>query len=174
MITSKYISNTPHSPIVMFLDTNGDGTGDTDATGDYSGDSIRFYRAPDKDKKLLIDNIFVHYSSQGLFTQLGYANASALNIGIKLSVVIGNVDYDLLSNSPIKTNDDWLHHGYTYTLQSWAQNINSATVTTDFRRPIELNGKLGDHIYAELNDDFSVTGAGLNDQHFSIHGSFEV
>lgn len=166
MISQRYVKPGPSIPFLRFLDTNGDGSGISDATGNYSVTPQDFYCQPGENEAFLVDKIIGHYSMAGQITQSGYAAGPALTNGVDIYVTLRNISRTLTNGHPIINNDDWLHHGFVLYVTTFQGINDSVQVTLDFPRPVPLYGNTNDKFVITLNDNFAF----LTDQHFTLHG----
>ena len=100
----------PADQLFRYLDTNGDGTGMKDATGDYSSAATYFYiEAPQNETYVLNRMIVKIRGSTGGLSADGYGNIAALTNGILVHVrnAAGSVILDLTDGLAVKLNADW-------------------------------------------------------------------
>jgi hypothetical protein len=94
-----------------FLDTNGDGTGTIDATGDYSGAADDFFYTVPSEAYIQIIGLSVLIRDGAKFELGGYgASALALSNGIEVIIYDAAQDEEVViaGGLPITTNTDWL------------------------------------------------------------------
>lgn len=169
MLTQTRNSDIPAAPLVLFLDTNGDGTGSKNGDGDYSAGVTRFFKCPNIKSQYEIHKLIIQYSTGGKLRQQGYGNAATpLTNGVTVGCILSNVTYSLTNTTPVTTNDGWLHLGYSLHTTEFTGGLDTAQVIIDFIHPIILDGKKNDLIYVDLNDNFTF----LLDHTFSIHGQY--
>ncbi len=159
-------------PIIVhqFLTVDGDGTGISNAIGDYSSVEEIFYIQPAIDEVMVIHEILLHIVDSGAIAATGYGGMSALTDG--LDVLITNANSPRLSMLPglIKENVDFMHCGLgAFNLVNFTGGIDSIIAsfkTVNFGAPIILDGSQEHKIEVVLNDSF----VGLVDHHFIAHG----
>ena len=154
-----------------YLDTNGDGTGVYDATGDYSVTATDFFFAPAAGETVEVTKLLVHVADKGPFDVDGYgAIAAGLTVGIVIAVErLGAIVLRLTNGAPIKDNADLSHLNTDYRLTNFSSNYGSSIVSLDvaaFQTSLLMHGDLGDKLIVTLNDDFT----GLADHHFIMYG----
>jgi hypothetical protein len=159
------------SPYVHYLDTNGDGTGNYHAVGDYSITPTNFFFAPTAGETVEVTKLMVHISDKGLFDVDGYgAIAAGLTVGVAITVErLGVTVLELTNGAPIKNNADLSHLNTDYRLTNFSSNYGSSIVSLDaaaFQTSLLMHGDLGDKLIVTLNDDFT----GLDDHHFIMYG----
>lgn len=155
------------------LDTVGDGSGTKDANGDYSGEGAeQFLIAPGTGEIYKIARMIGTYSDTTGFSPDEYGNLNAaLTNGISMGVYDGSgIKYWLTDeDNPVKTNSDWVHYCYDWTLFSYGTGNDRAGFRWTFAKsgsPVTLNGNNGEYLAVNLNDDLT----GLVDQHFLVQG----
>lgn len=159
-------------PLLRFLDTNGDGTGTTDAIGNYSVTPATFFVQPPAGYKFILTELQIHLSDGGTFGSTVYGSlGAALTNGFSLLGKRNGVTIlDLMSGVPVKNNDQLTHLTSRVNLISWAAVNNSLNITfsaLDFDTPFILSAAAVDTLEVTLNDDFT----GLVDHTFIVRGS---
>ena len=159
------------SPFVHYLDTNGDGTGDTDAIGDYSTTPAVFYFQPAAGITVEVTKLMIHIADKGAFDVDGYgAIAGGLTNGVVISFYrLGQLALLLTDGAPIKNNADMSHLNTDYRLTNYSSNYGSSSVSLDvaaFQTSLLMHGDLQDQLRVELSDSF----VGLDDHHFILYG----
>ncbi|MEW8418209.1 MAG: hypothetical protein AB2669_21375 [Candidatus Thiodiazotropha endolucinida] len=99
----------PQNRIYQYLDTNGDGTGTTNAIANYTG-GTEFLIAPGAAYTYGLYRMLVTIKDASGGSADEYGNlGSALTTGIKLAVIDSsdNELLDLTAGIPIKTNSEW-------------------------------------------------------------------
>ena len=159
-------------PIIQLLSTNGDGTGTSNAVGDYSAAPTNFYIQPPVGHIYVISELIFHCSDHGTYTIDGYGASTALTNGIAGIVYQGaTAIFNLFGGRLIQTNDDYLHVSANYQLVTFASNYQSQIVSynaNSFGTVLRLNGSLNQKLQLELHDDFTF----LDDQYFLAHGYY--
>lgn len=173
---SRFLTNRGNyivrQPFQHYLDTNGDGTGTDDATGDYSATATDFYYAPSVGVTAEITKLIVHVTDKGQFTFDGYGAIASgvITTGYSLLVErLGVIVLEITNGLPIISNADMTHLNTDYNKTAFASNEESAGVSIDqeaFGGPLLMHGDLGDKLIARLNDNYT----GLEDHHFIIYG----
>ena len=157
----------------LHLDTNGDGTGNKNANGNYSAVETRFTRAPGAGKILRIHKLIVAIEDSLGFSTSKYGNIAALTAGIGVEITGDNRDtIDLLDGLQIKSNGDWAHNSFDVTLKEWGTGDELLVVRWDFGKfgaPIRLIGSSNDAFEVILNDNLT----GLIGHHFMLQGHYE-
>lgn len=173
MIGQAINSAYPIKPLFRYLSTNGDGTGTTNAIGNYSGAPAYFYISSFNTlKTFYVTDLIFQYSANGSFSQSGYANGVALTNGIDIQYWQNDDAIFTVNDSrKIKTNDGFVHSGFDYQLITFSGAVNSVAAKYSFVNPIILNeytdGWAG-WFTVILNDDFT----GLTDQTFYLKGYY--
>jgi len=161
-------------PFLSYLDTNGDGTGITDANQNWLAGSplgpIAFKIAPKPGQFLVLNSLNVHYADGASFRYDGFgAQATPLTNGIHIQAIINGRMFVFTQGHPITQNNDWQHVASNVLLNSWTNPGDSLVAHMNiqsFGRPLMLNGSKGDELQVVLNDNLSF----LDDLHFTVHG----
>jgi hypothetical protein len=143
----------PH--LVQLLDTNGDGTGITDAVGTYAGAADEFYIEAPAGVTLEIHRLIVTVRDTGAFDAEQYGNAAALTNGITLE----HRDSDdntvaTFTPDPILTNTDWGTYCFDVDVKTWGigDEVMLARLTfTKFGSAVTLTP--GERLVVTVNDD---------------------
>ena len=157
--------------LIRHLDTNGDGTGTKDATGDYSSSATEFKIVPPADESYSIHRLTVVIEDGNNFEAELYGKGVELINGIAIKVKNGVVSVnDLTNGSPILNNSGWTHLcGANIQLIGWGGNEDQLIVDIVFTHlgiPLVLDGNDGEYLSIELNDNFS----GLDGHYFVANG----
>lgn len=160
----------PQNRIYRYLDTNGDGTGTTNAITNYTTET-EFFIAPGTAYTYGLYRMLVTIEDASGGSADEYGNiGSALTNGIKLSVIDSsdNELLDLTAGAPIKTNAEWGSNCYDVDQKTWGTGNELFVVRWTFTRDAEdpLIIKPGNRFAAVLNDDFS----GLVAHKFLVRG----
>lgn len=155
------------SHLYRYLDTNGDGTGTANATGDYSVTADDFYLLAGGGEQ--IHRMIVSVRDTGAFDAASYGNGLALTNGVSVLVYDKNQDteIDLLGGSNIKTNAEWGAQCYDADVKTWGTGDEMLLVRWTFAKagaPLRL--QKDDKFIVRLNDNFT----GLNGHYFQIQG----
>ena len=162
--------------INQFLDTVGDGSGTTNAIGDYSdtgaGVEEFFYTDP-SGGGLDLPPSYIHRMIVSIGDTTGmqaseYGNTgAALTNGVSIAVKRAAATLIDLTPEPILTNAQWGAYCYDVDLKTWGAGDELLLVRWTFTKsgsPIKLEA--GDKLVVTLNDDCS----GLTDHRFLIQG----
>ena len=156
---------------IQFLSTNGDGTGDINAVGDYTTPEV-FYIQPANDEVMLIDKLTIHILNTGALPAGDYGGlGSALVNGI--DIVTTNARSNGLSILPgiIKSNINLMHStDLGFSLITFSGAVDSIIAVFNFKiddnEGLILDGSQEHKLEVLLSDNF----AGLVDHHFVAHG----
>lgn len=160
---------TPDKQIFRFLDTNGDGSGTTNAIGDYSLGVEEFYIQPPAPDAYMISRMIVCIEDTASMRAERYGNlAAALTNGIQVFVDDGTTEIlDLVDNDPVKTNAGWGRHCYDADVKSWGAGDELLLVRWTFEKsghPILLES--AHRLVVSCNDDLT----GLVAHNFQVQG----
>jgi hypothetical protein len=153
--------------VFRHLDTNGDGTGTKEMTGNYALSPEEFFF--EADNVTFLYRMIVQYQDAGNIIARQYGAGIVLANGIDMEVRDrdDNVLIDLLDGIPITGNDDWAHVCYDLTIGSALGSEKLFAARWTFAKsgcPIVL--KPGEKLVARFNDDFS----GLISQTYMVQG----
>jgi len=154
--------------IFQFLSTNGDGTGDINAIGDYSSVQGEFYISPPSGQPVRwwkingykIYRMLVFIQAIGPLSADQYGNLKSLQNGIK-AVVKDDSDneiLDLTAGQPVKTNAQWAQHCYDSSLSGYGSGNEFVQARWTFEKsgnPILL--KEGYRLSVLIDDDLTET-----------------
>lgn len=159
---------TRSTDLYNFLDTVGDGTGDIDASGDYStiGQNF-FYTCPNDVKFVTIERMIIHYEDVGNFDADKYGNNITIANGVEVRVEKRGETVDLTAGRPVQTNAHWGEMTYDTFHSDYGTGNDFLTVRWTFAKsgaPVKLYP--GEKFIVYLSDDFS----GLVEQLFKIQG----
>ena len=160
-------AGTIRTMFVRMLDTDGDGSGTTDAIGDYSGtNDTEFKFAPGAGEVARVHRMLVHVEDGGSFDSGAYGNNVSLTNGIEVGVSDGTSTLiDLTDGHPVTTNAD-------VNVMSFGAGNEHMAVRWTFAKsgqPIRLDGDNGEYLYVKLNDDYTD----LVHHHFNVQGYWE-
>lgn len=157
-------------PFIRHLDTNGDGTGTKNATGNYTT-TTAFYIEPPGTSNYIISRLVVEIEAVGTFTGTLYGGQVITNgVAIKKQDDTGEL-IDFTDGVSITTNAGWARFCYDETITGYTGN-NYIRVDCDLSRSgslLRLNGSSDEHFDVLLNDDFS----GLISHRFIVYGFTE-
>lgn len=160
------------SPYVHYLDTNGDGTGTTNAIGDYSVTPAVFYFQPGAGETVEAAKLMMHVADKGAFEFDGYGSLAAgvVTNGVEITFYrLGQLALKLTNGEPIIANHAYSHLNTDYILSTYTSNYQASTVSFDaasFNGPLVMHGDLQDQLRVELNDNFT----GLDSHQFILYG----
>ena len=168
------------SPLYRKLDTNGDGTGTTNAIGDYSSSSTSFYIQPPSGTVYRLERMLIFMRmTKANFKFDQYGKNQVLTNGIEVHLHNG-VFTDLTDGIPIKRFGDWMR--VCFDVQTVGGDINQ-DYNTDvivggrwtFSRagfPLRIAGDNNERLEVNLNDDFA-TGTEIKEHYFFVQGYIE-
>lgn len=163
----------PQEQIYQLLSTNGDGTGDVQAIGDYSAEMVEFF-VTNPSRSLHISTMTIAVRDVGLFTQEGYGSLTALPNGIRVNVKDDKSDVilDMTGGMPIRSNAAWALMTFEASPLPQGPGDGFFGVRWAFGRESGSDIILlpGHRLSVELNDDFT----GLISHAFFIHGTFTL
>jgi len=153
-----------------YLDTNGDGTGSKEATGNYAGGEEIFYLQPPAGEVYILERMLVYIEDNGSFDSGKYGNNITLSNGIEIFVNgDSGVISDLTDGLPIITNAHWGRQCFDTALSTYGSGNQSLAIRWTFSKagvPITLRGNQNERLEVVLNDNFST----LHDHAFLIQG----
>lgn len=164
-------------PFFRYLDTNGDGTGDENAIGDYGTTPDVFFIQPAEGQIMLLSRIIVFVEdAKGFLADIyGGSLAPALTNGITMKVVDDKgTQIDLTNGQPIKTNSQWSQICYDAQLIDWGAGSNDAmAVRFTFAKSgsvIRLEGDKNERFEIGLSDSM----VHLEKHTFMVQGYYET
>lgn len=165
-----------------------DGSGNTNATGDYSASATTFCFSSESGRDAKLDRLVVYVEDQGAIYGQGYGavSASALTNGItvKLLTSTGGTSLDFTGGIPIKDNMAWARlgdgqSGANAALTGGSVAVYGGASATEraayvVNIPLEIGGvplrvRSGWKLAITLNDDFSALIA----HRFAVSGFYE-
>jgi len=157
--------------IFRCLDTNGDGTGDFQAIGDYSVTPTDFFIQPASGEIFILHRMLVMIEDSSGMAARDYGNiANGLTNGIAIGTFRDGVLVNQLTqNTPILTNGEWARPCHDVDLKTWSTGNEVLTVRWTFEKsgkPITLNGGKKESFRVTLNDDLT----GLVEHTFHVQG----
>lgn len=170
-------------PIILgqFLDKDGDGTGDVNATEDYSDVGLgrtRFYIQPPPGRIYVIETLIVSMSDVGSMDSNAYGNNITLTNGVHIHVEAGTPPDETLIHHvahllPILTNGDYIHNVPNIEIVRFGQGNEHLSIPFNFKRdygvPIRLDGNAEEYLALWLHDDFT----GLEEHYAKALGYIE-
>jgi len=157
--------------IYRLLDTVGDGSGTTNAIGNYATVPASF-KITDTTGHATIERMIVMLEDTGTFDSGAYGNGVALTNGIR--VYLKDTDDAVLQEYtafPILTNGDWAGHCHDFNHYSYGTGNEVASIRWTFGKsgqPIEVRFNEGEYLEVYLNDDFT----NLVKQKFTVQGKY--
>lgn len=159
-------------PFFRFLDTNGDGTGTKNATGNYASAADDFYlqHPANAVTKCYLHRMIIHIADSANPSADVYGNlAAALTNGIQFLVLDANGDTfrDLTDGEPVKSNAEYGKFCFDVELDSFGSGADFIQIRWTFEKaglPIQLSP--GWSFVARVNDDLT----GLIDHYFNLQG----
>ena len=152
------------------LDTNGDGSGTSNANGDYSGAEEVFYIQPPAGVTFYLSAVNISIEDTNDFDGGMYGSNIVLTNGISMRIVNdAGRNNDLMDNYTVKTNGNWgsLCHDINYESFGTGSNLLGVRWSfKDFGQFIQLDGDKGGRLEVVLHDDFT----GLVSHHFFVNG----
>ena len=158
--------------LTRVLDVNGNGTGTTDAIGDYSGTGLGetiFYVQPPPGQIFIIDRLLTHVEDVGTFVPNLYGRDIVLTAGIRVNYIKNSITTEITNAHFIHSNSEWAMFCYDQNIdEKGGAGTNFMHVRWSFNKSEEivLNGNTSDKFQVILNDDFT----GLVQQHFVVEG----
>lgn len=159
--------DTRRQPFVRYLDTNGDGTGTTNANGSYTNES--FYIQPSTNEVIVLHEFRIYVADTSQFSITGYGSLTARTNGVIVKATVDSQEILLTNSHPLTTNGDIINFSSqadTYRLQSSDTALIGRLSTDSFGTPLVLKGYTNDKLEVILNDSF----VGLQRQAFSVQG----
>jgi len=155
------------SPIIKLLDTIGNGSGITNAIGNYSTTPVLFTAVVPPNTLWFLNFIKIQVSDTGTFGGHDYGNiTNGLINGYSIKIYKNNIP-TVLTAGLITYNDQFIHYSFEYQLTQFSNSYWTSSAVLRFDPPFVLCGNLGDRVEITLHDNFT----GLTDHTFAIHGS---
>lgn len=151
----------PNNCFYRYLDTNGDGTGDIDASVDGSSTPVEFYIQPESGKTLFINRMIVYLRcGRAAFSADAYGDISALANGVNIDIrkvsddtIINHLDGEI----GICTNSCWGALCYDAEPDNYGTGDRSIRVRWSFfkaGRPLHLSDQ--EKLVVTINDNLST------------------
>ena len=156
-------------PIFQLLSSNGDGTGISDGTGDYSTTPMSL-RCSRSYGWAHIARVIIMIQDEGTFDAESYGNAIMLTNGIR--VYVKNASDAVLwemTSFPILSNGDWMGHCHDLNYSDIGTGDNIVSIRWTFDKAGQeciVKFDEGEYLEVYLNDDFS----GLTHHRFTVQG----
>lgn len=156
--------------IAQMLDDDGDGTGETNASANYSSAEEIFFFKPTR--HALIARMIVHVRDGGAWRAERYGSIGTLSTGVGVRVsnddgVVINLD----GGERIKSNAAWGHVCYDIRIETIGPGETFMSVRWTFEKsgiPLALDPDRGEKLEVTLNDNLSQ----LSEHHFMIQGRY--
>lgn len=159
--------------IFRLLSSNGDGTGISDAIGDYSVTPLSLKLIPtDTTYPIELWRMIVMIQDSGTFDASKYGNGIILTNGIR--IYVRDKDDNILEELtmfPIISSGDWAGHCHDLKHHKFGVGDEIISIRWTFSKsgaPITLDFSKGTYLEVYLNDDFT----GLNKHLFGVQGYF--
>jgi len=156
-----------------YLDTDGDGTGTKNATGNYSGAVEEFYITPAAGERFDIARLIVNIEDTGGGTVQEYGNiGTALSNGIEVYVENehGTKMFDITDDVPILSNGDWARLCHDVVWLDKGSGNDHITARLSFNKfADEIHLEAGQKFIVTVNDDLT----GLVAHYFKVQGWME-
>jgi|TARA_R110002020_G_scaffold85742_3_gene211404 hypothetical protein len=156
-------------PLTRYLDTNGDGTGTKNATGDYSG-GANFFIQPPAGEVYTLHRMIISISDASLRADHYGGLGSALSNGIAVTLQNSTGMLSLVDGLPIKLNSDWNHLAHDRQRDAYGsatvENLSIRWSFDKFGGALVLNGDRADKLIVEFSDDLT----GLVNHLFMVQG----
>lgn len=174
LLTDATITELPTAeefgPFMRYADTNGDGSGSKQVTGNYSLAEEEFFIAPPAGQIFQIHRLMVLIQDAGAFRADQYGGlGTALGTGIAVQKRSGaaTVLADYTDGIPIKTNGAWSRLSYDVAFFTFGAGDNYLACRWTFAKagqPVQLSP--GQRLSIVLNDSF----VGLVEHTFNFQG----
>jgi len=150
----------PGYPILTLpFSENGDGTGVTNANGNYSALPLSLKIAPPESQNYKIGRIMIELVGTGNFKIDEYGNGPPLDNGIVATVENPSGVLYTLTAFPIQTTMDWAGHCYDLTILGLPGNVQCASVAWSFEHygtTVRLRGDDGHFMRLLFQDDLTA------------------
>lgn len=154
------------SHVFKFLDTNGDGTGDKNAIGDYSSTPTDFFYQPEGGRTVVLTRMIITMSGDHV-NENGYGvkdTPLANGIVVHTENSTPEAAMDLSGGIPIRKERHWQRYCY----DADASSLGLVVARWTFAKAgIPLFLSHNDRLVVTLNDDFSA----LTGHFFNIQGA---
>lgn len=152
----------------QYLDTNGNGTGTTNAIGNYATTADDFYYTATE--YCYLNRLSLSIEDAGNFDADKYGNGIELTNGIQVLVELAGTEYRIDGGISIKNNANWARYCFEAEVKAWGIG-NTFLIAQKFFE--DLNGipfvlEAGDKFIIRLNDDFT----GLIGHRFLLQGHY--
>ena len=159
--------------IFKLLSSNGDGTGTSNAIGDYSVTPLSLkLKLTGNILPIEIERMIVMIQDTGAFDADKYGNGITLTNGIRVYVRdIADAVIEELTMFPILSSGDWAGHCHDLNHFAFGTGDEIATVRWTFGKsgkPITLDFSKGEYLEVLLNDSF----VGLVKHRFGVQGFY--
>ena len=163
-INALYRGGELQEPIRQLLDTVGNGTGTTNANGDYSSTQGVFKLVPSAGVVYRIHElaIVLRDGTAGNWASDKFGAEPALTNGIGLTLELnngGSIEKELLGGEKFKANIDFQTYGFTTNLQQWSADTSLMAVfnfRTSQGEALRLDGTALEDIRVRLDDNMTA------------------
>lgn len=154
-------------PFARRLDTVGNGTGVSNAIGDYSGTPTRFRLIPAAGELIIVNELHIYIEDGGPLDAGTYGNGLVLTNGIAVELKQGLVTRNIQGTNPILNNSHWTRVTFNTASMVFGGGNNALAYRWDLKNmyvPLALSSN--DELAIILNDNFT----GLVSHSFSARG----
>lgn len=159
-----------NSPFAQLLCTVGDGSGTTEANGDYSDTPELFKIQPPSNEIYIISRMIVMIRDTNISAEKYGGIVGGLTNGINVDErVESKIDEDLLGGFNVKSNADWARVSYDVDLKSWGPGDEMIVMRWSFDKsgvPLKLDGYKSGRLVVTCSDDLT----GLASHTFLVQG----
>jgi hypothetical protein len=169
-------------PLVRILDTNGNGTGTTNAIGNYTAGGVGttdFYIQPAAGTDLTLARLIVQVEDTAIVAD-DYGNiAGGLTNGVQLLQVRQGDTHNLTGGIAVKNNADWARICHDSERKAWGPGNEFLTVRYTFARftddretivgGLRLIGHASEKFVVRLSDNLT----GLVAHYFTVEGTIQ-
>jgi hypothetical protein len=147
------VSGTPRR---IYLTQAGDGTGATNANGNYTLATDFYYEAT---KPLIVANVDFYISDNAQFEQNGFgSNQNPLTNGLKFFFKpAGGIEKQLFNSQSLRSNQDVIAWAYETSMTTFAGNANTLMASLNFQQVFgtDVLMNVGDRITVRLQDNLT-------------------
>lgn len=155
--------------IYQYADTNGNGSGTTNAIGNYASGQKFFITPQNVGEIYIINRVIIFLEDDANFASGGYGGLATLGTGISVDLYWKNgaVVTSLSGGINVKNNSDWARLCYDVDYDSFPAGNNYLHARWTFAKsghPLAL--EYGDEVRINMNDDLT----GLVSHYFMFQG----
>jgi hypothetical protein len=152
------------------LDSEGDGTGQKNARGNYAGSNASMMLKPASGTVFHLTRMLVYIRDTGSFDAEDYGNGITLTAGIEVFIKDANGTIVNLTDSvPIMNNGSWSRICYDVNQESYGTGDEYLAARWTFAKAgqeISLDGSKGEYLEVQLRDNLS----NLVEHRFTVQG----